>query len=141
MKATEGVAGAQDGVFWSVLAASLANALVFLELVCYLVFFNFIYQHNKGAVVRSAVRRTRNHANALTMMGQIYLFLLEAVFISIIIITFLLGLENESVHIKDIAVTYKLLEFALLSVAHCYQIPELRLAMSEGLKKRFNVWN
>ena len=138
LKASTGKSGDQEVVFWTICAAVLANILIVLELACYFTFFHYMYHHNSGPVVRSAVRRTRNHNNAQTMVGQMYLFLIESIFLGIVIVANLFQLDNSN-RIKDIAVTYKLLEFAILSVVHCLQIPEIRLAMMIRVRKLKSV--
>jgi hypothetical protein len=60
------------------------------------------------------------------MMAQIYIFLLESVFIEFNLVAFLFGVERISAFSKDIATTYKMLEFAALSVAHCLLGPMLK---------------
>ena len=99
-----GESGDQEVVFWTICAAVLANIFIVLELACYFTFFHYMYHHNSGPVVRSAVRRTRNHNNAQTMVGQMYLFLIESIFLGIVIVSNLFQLDNSN-RIKDIAVT------------------------------------
>ena len=134
LKALGFISAPNDDVFWTVLAAIAANVIVFLELVSYMIFFKDIYQQNNSSVVRSAVRRSRNRTNAQTIKGQIYLFIMKFVFIGLVILCFLMGQDYLSIRLKDFVLTYKLLEFGLISVVQCFQIPELRLTMMNWFK-------
>ena len=48
------------------------DVLIYLaEAICYLIFFLILYKHNNGlSILPADVKKSRNNANAHTMMGQ-----------------------------------------------------------------------
>ena len=65
------------------LALFLALACVIAELVCYILFFNHVYYHDKGLLSRKILSdgefKRRRRVNAITFLGQFYGFFAECI--------------------------------------------------------------
>ena len=100
---------------------------VVLEMICYLVFFAAIFKYTNGASILPAeTKKSRNRANAQTMMGQIYFFMLEILYLVLNAIALGLGDQTSSSLPRDIGATYRILEIVIVSVTHCFLIQEIR---------------
>ena len=106
---------------------SMTTMSVVLEMICYLVFFAAIFKYTNGASILPAeTKKSRNRANAQTMMGQIYFFMLEILYLVLNAIALGLGDQTSSSLPRDIGATYRILEIVIVSVTHCFLIQEIR---------------
>ena len=106
---------------------SITTISVVLEMICYLVFFAAIFKYTNGASILPAeTKKSRNRANAQSMMGQIYFFMLDIIFLVLNAIALGFGDQTRSSLPKDIGATYKMLEIVIISVTHCFLIQEIR---------------
>ena len=106
---------------------SISTISVVLEMICYLVFFAAIFKYTNGASILPAeTKKSRNRANAQTMMGQIYFFMLEILYLVLNAIALGLGDQTSSSLPRDIGATYRILEIVIVSVTHCFLIQEIR---------------
>ena len=97
----------------------------------------YLHKHNNGlSVLPPEVKKSRNHSNAHTMMGQFYFFISETLYMSFVFLIFALGVNKESSYAKDIGVVYKHLEFGIISVIQCLLIPELRNVIVRTFRRR-----
>ena len=107
------------------------------EAFCYVTFFIFVYKHNNGlSILTSEVKKSRNHSNAHTMMGQFYFFMTETIYMFFIFLLFAFGISKKYFYAKDIGVLYKNFEFGLISTVQCLMIPEIRQKMQIYFKRR-----
>ena len=105
------------------------------EAFCYLSFFLFLYKHNNGlSILPAELKKSRNRSNAQTMMGQFYLFITEAVYMLLLFLIFVIGLNNRFPYARDIGAVYKEIEFGLVSIIQCLMIPELRKSIIKFVK-------
>lgn len=106
---------------------SISTIVVILEMICYILFFWTIYKHNSGSsVLPMETKKSRNRANAQTMMGQIYFFMLDITYMLFNAFALGPGAQIISGTSKDIVVTLKTLDIAIVSVTHCLFITEIR---------------
>ena len=112
------------------------DVLIYLaEAICYLIFFLILYKHNNGlSILPADVKKSRNNANAHTMMGQCFLFITETVFMLILFLIFVFGLNKHFPNAKDVGLIYKEVEFGLVSLIQCLMIPELRKSIVKFVK-------
>ena len=116
-----------DEAILTAIVASIGIIMYISEALCYLSFFLFLYKHNNGlSILPAEVKKSRNHSNAQTMMGQFYLFISETLYMVLLFLIFALRVEKHNSNAKDIGAVYKELEFGLVSVIQCLMIPELR---------------
>ena len=116
--------GSKTLTFFSICVSTI---VVILEMICYLIFFISIFKYNNGAsILPIETRKSRNRANAQTMMGQIYFFLLDIFFMILNVIALGFADKKSSATLKDILVTFKFIELLIISVTHCLLIPEIR---------------
>ncbi len=115
----------------------LGVIIYFSEAFCYVTFFAFVYKHNNGlSILTSEVKKSRNHSNAHTMMGQFYFFVTETIYMLFMFCLFAFGISKKYFNAKDIGVLYKNLEFGLISIVQCLMIPEIRQKLQIIFKKR-----
>ena len=85
------------------IVASIAVIIYVTEAFCYIIFFIILYKHNNGlSILPAEVKKSRNHSNAHTMMGQIYLFITETIYMVLLFLIFVLGINKVSSNAKDI---------------------------------------
>jgi hypothetical protein len=107
------------------------------EALCYLMFFLILYEHNNGSsILPAAVKKSRNHSNAHTMMGQFSLFITETFFMLILFLIFVLGLNKNFPNAKDVGLIYKEVEFGFVSVVQCLMIPDSRKLFLKFIKQQ-----
>jgi len=117
------------------IVASIAVIIYVTEAFCYIIFFITLFKHNNGlSILPAEVKKSRNHSNAHTMMGQFYLFITETIYMVLLFLIFALGINKVSSNAKDIGAVYKELEFGLVSVVQCLMIPELRNVIVKYIK-------
>lgn len=108
-----------------VLTIILFNVIV--ELVCYLIFFGYVYHHNryimKKKILEIKVIKTRQQKNAMTLMGQFYTFVVEGV----LYLGMILSMKKESdIAFRMIVVVGFYVEFGLVSVVEVMTSRSLR---------------
>jgi hypothetical protein len=98
------------------------------ELICYILFFVYVYQHNKHMgeinVLQDNQIRDRHRKNAITMIGQIYSSVLETIFIILLLLFLKTNLFEKGV--KELFILAKINEFGLMSFVQVMLSPELR---------------
>ena len=108
-----------------------------LEFSCYIYLFLYLYKHNNGLMLLSTeAKKLRNRCNAHTLMGQIFFFVNEMIYIIIIFVAFS---KISSTHVKDLLSVYKPMEFGIVSIAQCFLVPELRYRMEEFILSKLNT--
>ncbi len=110
-----------------------------IELSCYIYIFIYLYKHNNGLILLSTeTKKFRNRCNAHTLMGQIFLFVNEMIYLIVFFAAFSLGEGRISTtHLKDLFSVYKHMEFGIVSVVQCFLVPELRHKMEEFIFNKF----
>jgi hypothetical protein len=111
-----------------------------LEFSCYIYIFIYLYKHNNRLMILSTeAKKFRNRCNAHTLMGQLFFFINEMIYIFVLLIAFSLGHNQISPTLaKDYLSVYKLLEFGIVSVFHCYLVPALRPKTEEIILNKLN---
>ena len=98
------------------------------ELLCYLVMFHHIYQHNKYMLTRNALTAeevsNRHHKNAVTFLGQFYAFMVEIV--SFALMLYCVSVKNSTVMLRAFTVTIIWVEFGISSVVEVYTSSNLK---------------
>ena len=117
------------------LVVALSN-LVF-ELVCYLIFFGYMYHHNrymmKKKILKSEVIKQREQKNAMTLMGQFYGFAVEGV----LYLGLFLSMKKESdMLVRLIVVVCFYVEFGLVSVVEVMTSRSLRKYLPHNWLRR-----
>ena len=124
-----------DEAFFAAIVTGICVIIYIAETCCYLSFFLILYKHNNGlSILPAELKKSRNCSNAQTMMGQFYLFITEAVYMLLLFLIFVIGLNNRFPYARDIGAVYKEIEFGLVSIIQCLMIPDLRKSILKFVK-------
>ena len=98
------------------IAVSLSIICVMAELACYILFFNHMYHHNKGLLIRKVLTngefKRRRRVNAITFLGQFYGFVVECILYFGLLFTLH---ESSDITYRVSIVLFFWLEFGLVS--------------------------
>ena len=127
----------EEGISLSkILIVNFGISLQAGELICYILFFVYVYQHNKhmGEInaLQDAQIRDRHRKNAITMVGQIYSSVLETVFMIILLVFLKTNVFEKGV--KELFILIKINGFGLMSLFQVILSPELRREARQLIK-------
>ena len=98
------------------------------EMVCYLLLFHHIYQHDNTVailILNSDVIKIRNSRNAISLMGQLCTWLLETSYFLLLMFFIYFGVATNQGN-REKASIIKLSEFTLLPLVQILGSPPLR---------------
>ena len=99
------------------IAVMVLMTCVVAELICYLVFFGYMYLHDMRMLAKqmlsTEVIRKRNQKNAMTFFGQFWTFMTECAMLSLVIMS--MG-EQSDISIRVFAIVAFWAEFGLVSI-------------------------
>ena len=115
-------------------AVSLSIVCVMTELACYIFFFNHVYHHNKGMLVRKVLTngefKRRRRVNAITFLGQFYGFVVECILYFGLLFTLH---ESSDITYRVSIVLIVWLEFGLVSGVEVITSQNLRKFLPHNL--------
>ena len=117
-------------VYQTTTAATCLAAQI-IEFTIYVWFFCYRYKHDNGSIAKLLTQETvreRNIKNVTTLVGQMYGFLVECVFMVAAIVIIQLGSEFLH-HVWAIGVFMKFVSFGVLSAVDVFTSPGLRKSM------------
>ena len=105
------------------------------EFGIYLGLFYFIYKHDNGSITKvlnQSVVRDRNRKNLVSFLGQFYGFVVECIFLIIILV--LSFLSRKVAHeIHAITIVVKFLDFGVLSAVEILSSASLKQSLNKGI--------
>ena len=113
----------------------MALALIIGELVCYIMISIQAFTQENGKVAQlldKKITKRRNQKNMITLTGQFVHFVAEMIFF----LTFLLviAFDRSNVQVKAVAMTFKIMEFGVLSMVDVLTSEKLREAFIKDLR-------
>ena len=118
---------------YKITVASILVGMTLMEFTCYLVFFHHIYKNDNGVIKKllpKEVTRQRNQRNAITFVGQVYVFIVEFGFM---IGTLTLHLKS-NMELKEFGAIAKIMEFGLLSAIEVLTSASVRQSIFGEIK-------
>ena len=110
---------------YKIMVTSILISMILMEFICYLIFFHHCYTNDNGNIkllLPKEVTRQRNQRNAMTFVGQLYVFIVG---FSFMIGTLVLHLKS-NMEIKEYGAVAKIMEFGILSAVEVFTSAPLR---------------
>ncbi len=126
-----------ESILMMSLMYGIALLFQFIEIGCYIIFYNHLYIHDtsmlKNSIISNDAYRIRQRTNIFSMGGQLCCFFAELVFVANMIV-WINVVENYSVaSMKEIYFVFKIYEFGLLSTVQVLSSRELRTMLKSCL--------
>ena len=119
---------------YKISAMSILVGMSLMEFACYLLFFHIVFKNDNGSIKKllpKEVTRQRNQRNAITFVGQVYVFIVEFAFM---VGSLILHLKSNMI-VKEVGTILKVMEFGVLSAVEVLTSASIRQSIFGEVKQ------